>query len=347
MSEVSEPENIADAAALDDMLSAPPAYLVDVFRRVSGDVLILGVGGKMGPTLARMAQRASEAAGAKRRIIGVARFSKAEAKGQLQSWGIEAISADLIKESELAKLPDAPNVIYMVGMKFGSSGNEALTWAMNCFLPGMVAKRYAKSRIVAFSTGNVYGLLPVTRGGSVESDALNPMGDYAMSCVGRERILEHFSREQKTRIAIIRLNYAVEMRYGVIADLAGKVWRGEAVDLAMGNFNAIWQGDANAMSLACLERCATPPMVVNVSGPELLSVRRVAERLGELMGRQPKFEGAESGDGLLNNAQMSHRMFGYPMVPIDRVIEWTANWTMRGGETLNKPTHFETRDGKF
>lgn len=341
------PERIRDVEHLEEMLSEPSAAAVDAMARAKGDVIVLGVAGKMGPSLARMAKRASDAAGVKRRVIGVARFSSRETEKFLQSHGVETITADLLDPRQLDALPDAPNVIYMAGMKFGSTGKESLTWGMNTYLPGMVSQKYRGSRIVAFSTGNVYGLVPVVGGGSVESDALNPQGEYAMSCLGRERIFEHFSRTIGIPMSIIRLNYAVEMRYGVLVDIAQQVWSGNSVNATM-SFNVIWQADANAHALASLSHAASPPLVLNVAGPELLSVRRVARQLVELMGKEDvTLAGEEAPDALLNNAQLSHRLFGYPRVTAQQMIHWIADWTKRGGTTLNKPTHFETRDGKF
>ncbi len=342
------PDDTLDTVeALETLLSDPPPAAVEAMGALKGDVLILGVGGKMGPTLARMARRTSDAAGVNRRVIGVSRFSEPESKTQLSQWGVETIATDLTDGDQLAALPDAPNVIFMAGMKFGSTGREALTWAMNTFLPAMVAGRFIESKIVAFGTGNVYGLSPIAWGGSVEADALYPEGDYAMSCVGRERMFEHFSRLNGTAVAVLRLNYAVEMRYGVLVDLATKVWEGRPIDLAMGAFNAIWQGDASAMALQAFSHAASPPFVMNVAGPELLSVRRVSEQFGQLMGRPVRFAGAEAPDALLSNGQAGHRLFGYPRIPIDRLIRWTADWVARGGKQLGKPTHFEARDGKF
>lgn len=341
------PNAIRDDAHLEELLSEPSPALIDTMRRLDGDMLILGVGGKMGPSLARMARRASDAAGVSRRIIGVSRFSSPDLPAQLTSWNIESIAADLLDAEALRKLPDAPNIVFMTGMKFGSSGQQARTWAMNVFLPGMVARRFPNSRTVAFSSGNIYPMVPVQSGGCVEADDLQPVGEYAMSCLGRERILEHFSRLQGTPMAIIRLNYAVEMRYGVLRDLAGKVMAGEPIHLAMGNFNVIWQADANAHALQAFDHLATPPQVFNVTGPEVLSVRRVCEAFGRLMNKPVQFVGTEAPTALLNNAQNSHRVFGYPRVPIEQVIEWTADWVMRGGASLGKPTHFETRDGKY
>jgi nucleoside-diphosphate-sugar epimerase len=341
------PPSIRDVEHLEELLSEPNSGAVEAMARLQGDLVILGVGGKMGPTLARMARRASEAAGVQRRIIGVSRFSSGGLEKQLQSFGIETIRCDLLERQQVEKLPDVPNVIFMTGMKFGSTGQEAMTWAMNVFVPGMVCQKYCQSRMVAFSTGNVYGLTPVALGGNVETDVVNPLGDYAMSCLGRERILEHFSRVHHIPIAVLRLNYATEMRYGVLVDLARKVWAGQTVDLAMGHLNAIWQADANAMTLQAFDQLASPPRLLNIAGPELLSVRRVAERLGQLMGKPVTFTGSETPDALLSNAQLSHRLFGYPRLGALQMIEWIADWVQRGGANLGKPTHFEVRDGKF
>jgi dTDP-4-dehydrorhamnose reductase len=341
------PDRVRDVDHLEDLLSEPSPGVVETMRRLQGDVLVLGVGGKMGPSLARMAKRASEAAGVRRRVLGVSRFSSADLPAQLQRWGIEPVTCDLLDRAQLAKLPDAPNVVYMAGMKFGSTGMEARTWAMNAYLPGMVCERYRGSRIVAFSTGNVYGLTPVTSGGSVETDEPQPLGDYAMSCLGRERIFEHFSRQLDQPTALIRLNYAVEMRYGVLVDLARKVWGGEPVDVSMGNFNCIWQADANAQALRSFDHLAAPPLVLNVTGPETVSVRRACEDLGLLMGKVPRLVGAESPSALIGNSRKAVELFGYPTVGVHQMLRWIADWVIRGGASLGKPTHFEARDGKF
>lgn len=355
---------IEDLTALEDRLSEPPAELVQMFSRLKGDVLILGAAGKMGPTLARMARRAADAADAAgtggagganggatgagtRRVIGASRFSEPGLRQRLESWGVQTIACDLLDPAQLARLPDAPHVVYMAGMKFGSTGNEALTWAMNAHLPALVAQQYRGSRIVAFSTGNIYGLTPVTLGGSVESDVPAPVGEYAMSCLGRERMFEHFSRAHGTPVSLIRLNYACELRYGVLLDLARKVWEGRAVDLAMGNFNAIWQADANALSLRALQGASSPPLVLNLAGPETLSVRRVCEQFCRLLDRPVTFKGAEAPDALLSNGQLAHRLYGYPSVPVGRMMIWIADWLKRGGAVAGKPTHFESRDGRF
>lgn len=343
------PETVADVETLEELLSRPTDDLVEMMSRIDGDIIVLGVSGKMGPTLARMAQRASDAAGTKRKIIGVARFSGGnELESRLKSWGIQTITCDLLNQPALDQLPeDVPNVVYMAGMKFGSTGNEALTWAMNAYLPGMVCNKYRKSRIVAFSTGNIYGLSPVVRGGSREIDTLNPMGDYAMSCMGRERIFEHFSRTLEIPISMIRLNYACELRYGVIYDLAQQVLAGKTINLAMGSFNAIWQADANAMALRSLEHAASPPYLLNVAGPELLSTRRVCEEMGVLMNKPVSYEGSEAPDAFLSNGQLGHERYGYPRIGVRQMLAWTCNWIQRGGASLGKPTHFETRDGKY
>lgn len=341
------PESIASVEELEDRLSEPTPACIATLARHPGDMVILGVGGKMGPTLARMAVRASQAAGVARRVIGVARFSESGLRERLEAWGVETIAADLLDRAQLAALPDAPLVVSMAGRKFGSTGQEPLTWAMNAYLPALVCERYRGSRVVAFSTGNVYGLAPVTSGGAVETDALRPVGEYAMSCLGRERMYQHFSVADGTPIALIRLNYACELRYGVLVDLAQKVWAGEPIDLAMGAFNVLWQADANAMSLAAFDQCASPAAIVNVAGPETLSVRDACRELGRLLQRPVIFLGAEAPDALLNNASAALARYGSPRVPPDVLLRWIADWMRRGGPLLGKPTHFEARDGKF
>ena len=338
---------IRDVAELEDLLSEPNEGVVETLRELKGDIVILGVGGKMGPTLARMAKRASDMAGITRRVIGVSRFSSSGLEWQLQHWGIETIACDLLDRKSIAALPDAPNVVYMAGMKFGSTGQEALTWTMNSWLPGLVCEKYRESRIAAFSTGNVYGLSPVSQGGSRESDALNPAGEYAMSCLGRERIFEHFSRVNHTKVSILRLNYATELRYGVLVDIARRVHSSQPVPLAMGYLNAIWQADASAMSWQALSCASAPPFIINITGPELLSVRRVAEEFGQRFHKSVQFSGVESEDALLSNAQKAFERFGYPKINADQMMAWITEWVARGGETLAKPTHFEERAGKF
>jgi nucleoside-diphosphate-sugar epimerase len=338
---------IRDIEELEELLSRPTACVIDTMRRLEGDLIVLGAGGKIGPTLARMARRATDAAGVPRRIIAVARFSQAGLPERLQSQGIETIRCELLNRRQLDSLPEIPNVLYLAAMKFGSTGQEAMTWAMNVYLPGMVCERFRRSRIVAYSTGNVYALTPPEQGGSLESDTPGPVGDYAISCLGRERILAYFSQTFDIPVALVRLNYAHEMRYGVMVDLAQKVHAGVPIDLAMGYFNAIWQGDSNAMTLCCFDHAAVPPFVVNVAGPEILGVRRVAEQFGRLLGKPVTFTGSEAGDALLSNAQKAFALFGRPLVNEEQLIRWIADWQSHGGVTLGKPTHFETRDGRF
>jgi nucleoside-diphosphate-sugar epimerase len=339
--------SIRDVEQLEELLSEPSEGAIRALGSVKGDILILGVGGKMGPTLARMAKRASDLSGVERHVIGVSRFSSSGLQNRLQSWGVETISCDLLSPTSLSKLPDSENVVFMAGMKFGSTGREWLTWAMNSFLPGLVADRYRDSRIAVFSTGNVYGLSPVGKGGSREEDALNPAGEYAMSCVGRERIFEHFSRANNTKMTLLRVNYASEPRYGVLLDVGQRVYSEQPVSLSMGYFNTIWQAEASAMSLESLAYATSPPNVLNITGPELLSVRNVAEEFAKRFGKSARFEGAESNDALLSNAAKSHKLFGAPRVDSQQMIGWIAGWIKRNGMTLSKPTHFEDRAGHF
>jgi nucleoside-diphosphate-sugar epimerase len=343
----SQKTSIRNVAELDELLSEPTEATIRALAELEGDLLILGVGGKMGPTLARMAKRASEKAGIRRRVIGVSRFSSRECEEQLQAWGVETIRCDLLDRKSLFELPEAANIIYMAGMKFGCTGQESLTWAMNSFLPGLVCERYPDSTIAAFSTGNVYGLCPVSKKGSRESDPLNPLGEYAMSCLGRERIFEHFSRASKMNITILRLNYASEMRYGVLLDVAKRVYAEQAVPLSIGYLNAIWQGDASAMSLQALGHASTPSFVINIAGPELLSVRSIAEEFGALFQKPVHFEGVESDDALLSDAGRAFDLFGHPRISAAQVIRWIADWIARGQATSTKPTHFEERAGRF
>jgi nucleoside-diphosphate-sugar epimerase len=339
--------SIGDVDELEELLSRPTPEAVDALRRVPGDVIILGVGGKIGPSLARMVRRASEAAGVARRVIGVARFSSAALERQLNSQGIETIRCDLLDRAQLGALPVVPNVFYLAALKFGATGQEPRAWAMNAYLPGTVCEKFAHSRIVAYSTGNVYPLVPASHSGSVETDPTGPCGDYAMSCLGRERIFTHFSQSRGIPVALVRLNYATEMRYGVLVDLCRQVLAGEPIDLAMGYFNAIWQGDSNAMTLRALDHVAAPPLLVNVAGPERLSVRQVAEEFGRLLGRGVHFVGAEAPDALLSDGRLGYQLLGRPPVAAEQLIRGIADWQRRGLPLLDKPTHFQTRDGKF
>ncbi len=339
--------SIDSAEQLDIALSEPTPELVAMMRRVEGPIIVLGVGGKMGPTLARMIRRADEQAGVKRRVIGVSRFSEGSLATQLNEWGVETIAVDLLDSRQLETLPDVPNVIYMAGLKFGSAGNEARTWAMNAVLPAMVCRKYASSRIVAFSTGNLYPPRSISAGGSTEVDPVGPVGEYAMSCLGRERVFEYFSRTAGTPVSLIRLSYACELRYGVLVDIARSVWERRPVNISNACFTVIWQGDANVMSLRALEHASSPPFVLNVAGPEVMSVRRVASEFGVLMGREVSFVGDESEVVRINNGQLGHRLFGYPSVGVQQMIQRIAGWVTRGGSDLGKPTHFEVRDGRY
>lgn len=329
---------------LEERLSAPTPGVTAALADLPGDFLILGAAGKMGPTLARMAKRA---VGDKRRVIAVSRFTEPAARTALERAGVETIAADLLDSDALRALPDVENIVFMAGMKFGSTGNEPLTWAMNGFLPGLVCQRFPQSRIAAFSTGNVYPLTPLWHGGSAETDPTGPVGEYAQSCLCRERLFQHFSQVNQTPVALLRLNYAVELRYGVLCDLATKVWEGTPISVAMAAVNVVWQGDASAWALQSLAYAAAPAALFNLAGPEQLSVRQLALRLGALLGREPHFEGEEAPYALLSNGQKAHQVFGYPTVGIEQLLLWTADWVKNGGLTLGKPTKFEVRDGKF
>jgi nucleoside-diphosphate-sugar epimerase len=344
---VSLPPSVADVTELDALLSDPSEAVITAFRKLPGDIIVLGVAGKMGPTLARMARRAADAAGTPRRVIGVARFSDPDQQRALEAHGVETIRCDLLDADAVGRLPDAPLVVYMAGRKFGSTGQEALTWAMNTGVPVTVCRRYAASRIAAFSTGNVYGLVAAGRGGSRESDAPRPVGEYAMSCLGRERMFEYFSQAGPTPTAILRLNYATEMRYGLLVDLAQQIAARRPIDLTMGYFNVIWQADANAMALASLAHAASPAFILNLAGPEELSVRATCEALAARMDLPVRFTGREAPDALLSDGSRGWSLFGRPRVNAERLIAWTADWVARGGGSLGKPTHFESRDGHF
>jgi dTDP-4-dehydrorhamnose reductase len=339
--------SIRSVEELEEVLSEPTPGVAATLAKLEGDLIVLGVAGKMGPSLARMIKRASDTAGTKRRVIGVARFSARDVEAKLRRDGIETIPCDLLDESAVERLPEAPNVLYLAGMKFGATGQEAMTWAMNSYLPAVVSKKYRRSRIVALSTGNVYGLTPVKDGGSVESDPPMPVGEYAMSCLGRERIFEYFSRQLRTPMSLIRLNYACDLRYGVLVDLAQRVWSGSVIDLAMGYFNTIWQGDANAMILQAFGHAACPPLIFNVTGAETLAVREVCERLGEIMERRVKFTGTEASTALLSDAGQALNSFGPPRINAEKLVGWVADWVMRDGPLLGKATHFESREGRF
>ena len=345
---MSEPvTTFADIQQLEDALSRPTASLVDTLASIEGDILFLGAGGKMGPTMARMARRAADLAETERRIIAVSRFSDPALPERLQSWNVEPVSCDLTDEDAVKRLPDAPNVVYLAGTKFGTGGNEPRTWAMNTWLPSVVCGRFRGSRMLALSTGNVYGTTSIESEGSKESDDLNPLGEYAMSCLGRERMFQHFSQELEIPTALIRLNYATELRYGVLVDIACRVRDGEPVDISMSHFNTIWQRDANAMILQLLAETRCPAEVFNVTGPTHLRTRDVAEGFGRLMNREVEFTGYEGGAALLSDSSRTYAITGEPEVEPAQMMNWIAQWLNDGGELLGKPTHFEIKDGKF
>ena len=337
----------ANEDALDELLSRPRDATIAALRQCPGDVIVLGAGGKMGPTLARMAARAAKDAGSARRVYAVSRFASDGVRHSLAQHGVETIRADLLDASAVAKLPDAPNVIFMAGQKFGTSDAPSRTWMMNVVVPALCAERYASSRIVAFSTGNVYPLMNVLGGGATESTRPYPIGEYAASCLGRERVYEHYAETRHTRVAIMRLNYAIDLRYGVLSDLAVRVASGSLVPIAMGYVNLIWQGDANRAAIEMLPHASSPPFVLNVTGGETLSVRTLATELGNRFGKAPHFDGAESADALLSDSTKFRQLMGEPETGIDQMLDWTADWVRHGRPLLNKPTHFETRDGSF
>lgn len=332
---------------LEAKLSTPSLELVKDIADIKGDIIILGVGGKMGPSLAKLAVRAVREAGLSKRIIGVSRFSDAEVRADLESFGVETIAADILNNEELNSLPEVENVIFMAGKKFGTTGNEHFTWAMNTYLPGAVAEKYRNSRIVVFSSGNVYPFVPYGSGGATEDMKPSPVGEYAQSCLGRERIFEYCAHKYNTKMLIYRLNYAIDLRYGTLLEIGKLVKEGKAIDLTNGHMNVIWQGDANEVALRSLLICESPPKLLNVTGPETLSVRWVAGEFGKIFGKVPEFVNSEAPTSLLNNASQYHSIFGYPKVSIREMITWTALWINGGGETINKPTHFQERSGNY
>ncbi len=340
-------EKILNEEQLDEMLSKPSAEAVEMFSRVDGDIMILGVAGKIGPSLVRMVKRACDEAGVDKKIYGVSLFESDEQQKKIESIGIKTIHGDLLNTEFIKSLPKAKNVFFLAGMKFGSLDNLSLTWAVNSYLPALVVEHFKNSRIVAFSTGCVYPLVSVETGGSLETDLPEPVGEYAQSCLGRERMFEYGSIQNKTKVALIRLNYSVELRYGVLVDVATKVKTGQEIDLAMGYFNVIWQGDVNDVVLRSLEQCESPAKALNITGSEILSVREVAEEFGKLFGIEPKLVNKESKTALLSNSELVYSIFGRPKMPINQVINWISGWIGDDKRLLGKPTHYEVRDGKY
>jgi nucleoside-diphosphate-sugar epimerase len=340
---MSLPDRFDDVHQLEDVMSTPSAALVRDLANVGGDIMVLGVGGKMGPTLARMAKRAAP----DKRVIGVARFSQRGLQADLEQHGIETMEADLLSREAMARLPDVANIVFMAGRKFGSTGSEWLTWAMNAHVPALVAERFAQSRIVAFSTACVYPFVNTATAGANEAVAPTaPSGEYANSCVARERMFEHFSHQLGTAGRLIRLSYAIDMRYGVLHDVARKVLAREPIDLAMGHANIIWQGDANEWSLRALAHCTEPTSPLNVSGPKI-GIRAVAKSLGMRLRIEPVLMGEEAATAWLIDCEQANTLFGPPQVDLERMLDWTADWVQRGGDSLGKPTHYEARDGKY
>jgi nucleoside-diphosphate-sugar epimerase len=347
MNDNTQMNNIEDEAALEQLLSQPSDASIAAMSKMEGDLILLGAGGKMGPTLAMLARRSLDAAGSDAKVIAVSRYTNPAQKEKLEREGISTIASDLLDRDAINALPDVANVMFMAGRKFGSTGGEALTWAFNTVMPIYVAEKYCNSRIVVFSSGNVYPFSPIESGGSSETTPTGPVGEYAQSVLGRERVFEYFSQLHGTKISILRINYAVEPRYGVLLDIAIKVRDGQPIDLTMGYANAIWQRDANEWSLRCLEHCAAPPRVINITGEETLSIRQLAQRFGQLLGREPILEEEEADTALLSDSSLAAKLFGSTTTPMDQVAEWIANWVRSNKETLGKPTHFQVRDGKF
>ncbi|WP_291684214.1 NAD(P)-dependent oxidoreductase [Bradyrhizobium sp.] len=337
------PETIADIGALDDLLCRPSQALIDDLNKVDGDIMILGVAGKMGPTLAGLAKAALPG----RRVIGIARFSEPAAKAWLEARGVETIACDLLDETAIKALPKVKNIVFMAGRKFGAEGDLSLTWAMNAHVPALVAQVFRNSRIVAFSTGCVYPFVPIDGKGADESVQPNPPGEYAQSCVGRERMFEYFSRRFSTPGRLFRLNYAIDMRYGVLHDIASKILNGKPIDVSLGHVNFIWQGDASSQALRCLANCDTPTSPINVSGHQILAVRDLAAKLGARLGRAPVIVGKEEPTAWLTDTSQAVKLFGLPIVDTEQLIKWTADWVARAMPSLGKPTKYEVRDGRY
>ncbi len=341
------PDIIEDETTLDDLLTRPSQALIDFMGRLDGDLIVLGVAGKMGVSLAILAARAVEQTGVRKRVIGVARFSDESMQVQLEEHGVETIRCDLLDREAVAALPDARNVIYMAGRKFGTGGQESLTWAMNVLVPANAAHRYRDSRIVAFSTGCVYPVVPAHGAGCTEDSAVGPIGEYAQSCLGRERVFEHAANVYGTPVCLIRLAYAIDLRYGVLHDIGDSIMRGGEVNLGSATFPCIWQGDANHQALFCLEHAASPAVPLNVTGPKRLVTRDVATRMADLLEKPTAFPNEEGPLCYVVDATRAGGLFGPPRVSAEQLIRWQAHWLKIGGRSLGKPTHFQTTDGNY
>lgn len=345
---MSLPERFANEPELDAFIARPSTALVEMMKRLDGDIMILGVAGKMGVTMAMQAVNAVRAAGVEKKIYGVARFSDPAAQDKLEASGVCTIACDLLDQASVESLPQVRNIVFMAGRKFGTQGSEEQTWAMNVLAPAYVAEHFKGSRIVAFSTGCVYPLVSPTEGGCTEDVLPLPVGEYSQSCLGRERIFEYYSKKYQTELLLFRLNYAIDLRYGVLHDIAMMIWNGEKVNNSVSAFNAIWQGSANEAALRSLELAEYPRRILNVTGMETYSTEAAAQEFGKLLGKKVEFMYPESGDKCyLNNASKMAELFGVPEVDIPQMIQWQADWIKSGGRTINKPTHFEVNNGKF
>lgn len=341
------PSVIENQDQLEEVMSRPLSGVAEELSKLTGDLVVLGVGGKMGPSLVQQARRALDAIASTHSVIGVSRFQQAGLRDYLESWRIKTVYCDLLDRRAVMKLPDAAAVIFMAGMKFGSAAAQSLTWAMNTYLPSLVCERYAGIPTVVFSSGNLYPMVPIQNGGASEETPPGPIGEYAQSVLGRERIFEHFSRTLGTKILQFRLFYALELRYGILHDVAQSVWNDQPVNVINGYANCIWQGDANAMALRSLGLVRSPPTVLNVTSPDRISFRKVAEIFGKLLGKTPQIEGKEQETTCLANATKMVKVLGKPTVDLDTMLHWISHWIKNGGPSLNKPTHFEIRNGNY
>ncbi len=332
---------------LNSLLTTPSDNLVEDIQKIKGDIMVLGAGGKMGPTLCVLAKNAVKKAGIEKRIIAVSRGSDKIATKLMVDNGVEVIAMDLLDRKKLDELPDVENIIYMAGKKFGTNGNEWQTWAMNSVVPAFVADRFRGKNIVVFSSGNIYPIVPINSGGCTETDKPIPNGEYGMSTLARERIFEHASHEYGTKVLMYRLNFAVDLRYGVLFDVAKNILNEEKIRLSTPCFNFIWQGHANEIAIRGLLHATSPACVMNVTGPETVSIKKAAIELGQYLGKEPMFEGEEGTDAYLNDASKAMEIFGYPEVSAKTLIKWQAQYLLDGGRTLDKPTHFEERGGSY